>query len=99
MNVPIGVRRTVMQDVWCHLPGSAPDAGVDAHIFPKPEDLRFFLGEIGLHGEARFRQIQGTFIIHSKRLQEIWLPNYHINHSLSRRSKKGLRFATIGGPS
>ena len=63
MNLPIGVRRSVVQHELGPACGDLSLALVQAHLLPALEHLGLALGEIGLHGEAGVGEIQGVFVI------------------------------------
>ncbi len=72
MNVPVGVRGTIMQDVTGAILGTLPQPLVKPHLFPPRQNLRFTLGEVGLHGKVGLRQIDCRLIVHAYPLIE-WL--------------------------
>ena len=55
----VGVGRPVVQDVGGAAGARGANGLVELLLFPAREHLRLGLREIGLHGESRFRQIDG----------------------------------------
>jgi len=64
MNIAVGVRGPVMQNIRFATGPRLTDRGVQLIIFPQGEPLRLFFGQFGPHGKFGFRQIKGLLIIH-----------------------------------
>ncbi len=56
-----GVRGPVVQDIAGRAFPGVPDALVDPHLLPALQHFGLVLGQVGLHGEGGFRQIDGRF--------------------------------------
>ena len=57
MDRPAGVGRTVVQDVLRRALARLPDAVINPHLLPAFQGFGLILGQVGLHGEGGFRQI------------------------------------------
>ncbi len=55
MEMTIGVRRTIMQDVAGAVSANSANFTVKIFLLPFFEDLRLTLGKIGLHGKIGLR--------------------------------------------
>jgi len=64
MDVAVGIRGAVVQDVGGTPPGDLPDLLVDTDLLPPPERLGLLSGEARLHGEIGLGQIEGGLVIH-----------------------------------
>ena len=58
---PAGVGRPVVQNVAGRAFPGLPDALVNAHLLPAFQHFGLVLGQVGLHGEGSFRQVDGRF--------------------------------------
>ena len=63
VNVPVGVRGAVVQDVRPLLAGCLRHGGVGVDAFPELEHFRLALGEVGLHGKFGVGQMQGLLVV------------------------------------
>ena len=61
VNRAAGIRRAVVQDVLGRPFSSLPNALVDLVLLPAGQQFGFILGQVGLHGEGSFWQIDGGF--------------------------------------
>ena len=52
MNIAVGIRRAVMENVSLIAPVLLLDTGVNVVLFPELEHLRLLLPEVGLHGKV-----------------------------------------------
>jgi len=64
MDVAVGVRRAVVQDIRRAAFGRRPDFAVNIHFFPFFKHLRLALGQIGFHRKIGLGKIQRLFVIH-----------------------------------
>src|SRR3990172_1720164 len=65
MDIPIGIRRTVMEDVLPASFASFPQSLVHIPGLPPLEHDLFHLSKVCLHREIGLRKIERLFIIHS----------------------------------
>ena len=61
MNGAVGVGRTVVQHVGWRPLRDLANALVNPHFLPASQHFGLILGQVGLHGKAGFRQIDGGF--------------------------------------
>jgi len=65
VNVPVGVRRAVMEDELGSAGRGPDDLVVELLLFPAFEDLGLLLDELRLHGKCGVRQTQCFLVIHA----------------------------------
>ena len=63
VNVAVGVRWSVVQDVERPALARAAQLGVKVHVLPALQKPRLTLGEVGTHGKFGAREIQCIFVI------------------------------------
>ena len=64
VDVAVGVRRAVMENILVPPRPLLPDTGINILFLPAPQHLRFALRQVPLHGKIRPRQGQCVFIVH-----------------------------------
>ncbi len=64
VDMAVGIGRTVMEYVFRFIPACVSHFVIESHALPFSQNLHFFLCEIGFHGKAGNRQVQGVFIVH-----------------------------------
>ena len=57
MNIPVGIRRTIMEDIKRTILAVLSQQIVQPHLFPFGQNLGFLLGEIGFHGKIGLRKV------------------------------------------
>ncbi len=63
MDVAVGVGRAVVEDELGPAGGDFPQAVVQAHLRPAPQQLRLLRGQAGAHGEIGAGKEYGRFIV------------------------------------
>ena len=66
VQLTVGVGRAIVEDVFRPPGAHRPDFPVQVHVLPLLQSLGLALGQAGLHGEGRARQVQAVFVFTHK---------------------------------
>src|SRR5579864_679302 len=93
-----GVRRSVVQDVARSTFMGFADEPVDAHLLPAFEHFWLVLGQVGLHGEGGFGQVDGRFEFqgHLSHISQM-IESFHYRWARRRTSMRASRSTCLFG--